>query len=855
MANNNSVVIDLLLQDAKFKLSIERAQDGVKDLKREVDKSNGAVDDLKNGFDKLKGGLGKVVDSVFSLKGALAAAASFIAFDKIIDAAIEADSAVQSVANSLRLSGEYSAEALAEVQTFAGQLQDMTGIGDDTTLSMISLAQSFGLNKDQAKDVVKVAADLSAATGQDLTTAVNNLSAAYNGQVGKLGKLNPALKELTEQQLKAGVALEILGAQFEGSAASKLQTFGGALDAAKGRFGDLIEEIGFLVTRNPAIIEAIRRLEGVIKGLIEIVANNADTIRKNLTTVLVESIRSFAKAARALLLFGEALTTVGKLLGIGGFADDAEKANTALEKQRGLVTDVVRGFVLMATGITEARKALLEIDSKTRDKIGIGIFGGGAGSADEEKKKIDETLTSLKNIRKELELVPFTNGSPLKSLTGDLKSLQSPADKFLAALNEIADTLEGLPSTIDLGAGKKGGGGGGGGDKWTVKGNAAEFGPGRELMADQLDPAKNLADEFDESINAIADNFVTEFGKVSKQIAGALFTNVLQGKEGARKFLGAAAGAITDVFAPGMGAAVAPFVEALTQGKEVVKAQVEAFAEALPELIDALVEAIPVFVQTLADNADEIIIALANGMPKVAAALAIALANPQLYLGVARELAKAAAEGLKYQIEQLRNAIGVAAEQIKAMPAIISEGFKVGMDQAAEKIKLAAGKFAEDVKTGAKKFVDDIVSEAGRFIDKLVEEIKGALPSFSGGGRSGGRGGLEEATGTDIPYVSVATGGLVTGAGNRDTVPAMLSPGELVLDRTTGPRLNAFLNEQTRGAAQQAPADSSLTLTLLAQIVDLLQRPMTVNTTAEVDGRTLADIVLELTRTNQRLTA
>ena len=97
----------------------------------------------------------------------------------------------------------------------------------------------------------------------------------------------------------------------------------------------------------------------------------------------------------------------------------------------------------------------------------------------------------------------------------------------------------------------------------------------------------------------------------------------MSGAEGAQKAVAGIAGAATEAFLPGFGQAATAFVDQLiTLGPEGAKAQIEAFVEALPEVIDVLAESIPVVAEVLAENADKIILALNRAIPLVAVELA-----------------------------------------------------------------------------------------------------------------------------------------------------------------------------------------------------------------------------------------
>ena len=584
---NNSVVIDLLLQDAKFKLSIDRATDSAKDLKKAVENVDSPVGRLRDGFKGLAGGIGGALDSVFSLKGALVGIAGAIAFDKIIGAAAEADAAIAGAANSLRLSGEYSKDAHIAVQDFASALQDTTGVGDDVALSMFSLAQSFGLSSKAAKDVVKAAADLSAATGVDLQTAVNNLSAAYNGNIGKLGKLNPALKDLTKEQLAAGAATKILADQFGGSAAAKLDTFAGALDAAKGRFGDIVEEIGFLVVRNSTVVESLKTVGDAFKILNTFLGKNSDGLKDLINKPIKGFLKELPNMIRSVGALGEAFLL---LIGVDPFTALTDSAKDTAET----FDDVASKSVEIADGILQIVQGYYNLKRIVgQNSALVQIF------APEEVEESKKQLEAIEAIRQKLA-DRSTKIAFADNISKDLKPAKTLIDDLADSFEDLASKIDKLPATIELDfkTSSPGGGGDGGRGPSTVKGNAGDFGP-----AKPAGPSDTFGGTDLDILQGFKDSFSKGLAEVGASTAKSFASNVLGGKEGARKFLGAAAAAAADAFLPGLGAVVGPFVEALTMGKEYVKAQVTAFAEALPELIDALVEAVPVFIEVLVDKA------------------------------------------------------------------------------------------------------------------------------------------------------------------------------------------------------------------------------------------------------------
>lgn len=152
------------------------------------------------------------------------------------------------------------------------------------------------------------------------------------------------------------------------------------------------------------------------------------------------------------------------------------------------------------------------------------------------------------------------------------------------------------------------------------------------------------------------------------------------------------------------------------------------------------------------------------------------------------------------------------------------------------------------VGTIGQKFVDVLLAPFDvlkKVVDSLKDSIEALNPAKALGGGGGGGGFIGKAK----SVLGLASGGIVTGTGTRDSVPALLTPGELVVDRTTGPRLNRFLDSMEGGGIGGGES-----LTLLSQIAESLQNPQAAQVQLVVDGNVLADQILDLSRNNARLT-
>lgn len=291
--------------------------------------------------------------------------------------------------------------------------------------------------------------------------------------------------------------------------------------------------------------------------------------------------------------------------------------------------------------------------------------------------------------------------------------------------------------------------------------------------------------------------------------AGAgVLNNVSRGAEGARNLVVTGAKTGINAFAPGLGDALEPLLQAFSQGPEATRAMVKEFAQALPDIIQGFIEAIPVFIEEMANQMPIIIERLAEKAPEIIKGLVKAM--PRVAIALALEMPK------------------VAIALIKELPNI------------------------------AVQFVTSLVKEAPRFITELIKEIGKGIGNIGGGILKGGGnilgdivGGVGDVLGGVGDFFGFATGGQIFAKNvpsgfSNDTFPAMLSSGELVVDRSTASGLRDFINRENAGGGD-------VNTSLLSQILSIVSAPITVDTSVQVNQKAFADIILQLNRQNQRL--
>lgn len=197
-----------------------------------------------------KGLIGSIANVTLAMQGLTGSLSTVIKFaqqmGKAINECTEAykgqviaeralDTAIQ---NNPFITGS-SSKALKE---FASEMQKVSNYGDEQLIPMMTNLVSLGRTESETMQIMAVAMDMSAGMGISLDTAITQLNATLNGSIGRLGQQNAELKGLTEEELRQGKAIEILGEKFKGLSSAtadtskQLQNIKGDFKEALGQF-------------------------------------------------------------------------------------------------------------------------------------------------------------------------------------------------------------------------------------------------------------------------------------------------------------------------------------------------------------------------------------------------------------------------------------------------------------------------------------------------------------------------------------------------------------------------------------------------------------------------------------------
>lgn len=217
--------------------------------------ANKAAEGIKVGFKDAFNQIGKGVAIGNLVSNAIQGVASSLGgfVSSSVAAAAENEDAINKLSQALRASGSFSKEAVSSFAAFGDELERTSLFSAEAALEQVAFAKSLGLTNTQARNLVQAGANLAATFGGTLEENVQKLGKSINGSTEKLAKFIPELKGLTEEQLKAGAAADIINAKFGGAAASQLDSYTGRVNTLSDAYGNLKEELGKFVTESEVV--------------------------------------------------------------------------------------------------------------------------------------------------------------------------------------------------------------------------------------------------------------------------------------------------------------------------------------------------------------------------------------------------------------------------------------------------------------------------------------------------------------------------------------------------------------------------------------------------------------------------
>jgi hypothetical protein len=457
----------------------------------------------------------------------------------------------------------------------------------------------------------------------------------------------------TEKLIRAAVDLSAVTGQ---DLNSSVQILGRSYDGTAGRLNELVPGVRNLTAAQLQSGAAIDYVAGRFKGAAEAAGNTyAGGIvkAKNASTISLRVLAPSSPRTQWFLRRSKGRATLFREL--SGLVD-RNKDSIRRFVNEGLIALIER-IPTLVSGLNLINKAFFGIQATINFvQRGIAYISGGFASllADNDAQKaeiakaVDEDLAALSKsfeesaqgyndrataIQKVVDTTQMVTDATVKSARAQVNATKSASD----ALENQTKVVEKLS-----------------------KAQREQY-----IQALQANPVGGLFGQVDAPKGATATDKAAGIAAGGAGLLG-------QGAAGAGKLLSGLAASAANTIIPGIGAAVGPIIDILSQGPDKVKAMVDQFIDALPDLVANIVESIPVLITEISDKLPELIQKLVDKAPEIINKLAAD--SPRLITSLSLQSPRIAIAFVTSLIDNAPTiAEGFAAAFIKEVPHIVEE--------------------------------------------------------------------------------------------------------------------------------------------------------------------------------------
>jgi hypothetical protein len=237
------------MADENAKIKIDTTVDN-KGLEKGLKSADKTVREFAKGFANQLSGIDSIMQAVAGGPVAVGQAAAEMAQSGVaeLNSYAEAWRATDEAARKLAYAAEsnpyLNGKAVGELQAFADEMEVATGLDGDMMLDAETRLAALGRDQEQITKILRTAADMDATGLMSFDEAVAELNSSYNGLACASVRLLPEIKSLTQEELAAGKAVDLLAAKVEGGAARAMGTAGGSVRAYEVAVDNLKKTIG-----------------------------------------------------------------------------------------------------------------------------------------------------------------------------------------------------------------------------------------------------------------------------------------------------------------------------------------------------------------------------------------------------------------------------------------------------------------------------------------------------------------------------------------------------------------------------------------------------------------------------------
>lgn len=641
--SRDDLLIAIQADTSSAKVGIESLTKAVEKLGATMEKSSQSGSKIESA---LTGMAGKVVvlNQAFELAGRVYG--QFI--KPVVDSVVafqNSQDAVNKLSGTLNLLGEKNIpQTVNQFVNLSNAIEDMIGVDDKAVLSMLSMAKASGLTNAQVEKLAKTAADFSVGAGIGFEQAFFALQKTLKGSALGLATFRPELKNLTEEQLKAGDAIDYISGKYQGYSQIIEKSFGmsvarasEAIDDLKKAFGGLVSDFipvqtaldsvtgvfsdfAKLIKMIPKDFGALSQIYQIVKNVVGIVIEQFDTMFEFISNgilVMVNGVLVMFNVMAGGIL--KAFADLQKGLAIIGLIDKSafQETEAAVKK---LVDDTIMRVLMVEKSLKGMARAGVEAGQKVAAATTAGA-GAGRPTVGGMAPMDPQYLRELETLRaKTIELQTAANSFGLTQreqiaarLDGELKILEAQRQQYLAKKQTAA------ASEIE-----------------------AQMAAKRQLAAGQIEAAPSRA--YESIAKAGQDAAAAISGKFSEglmgTVAGAvsaaqMVVDAIQGLIDAGPKLLQSIAKIFD--------SLADLPTALLDGMMAIDTALQKFIDKFPEAFARLMERLPTLIANILENLSKIGVTLQKAIIKAVPPFVTAFVkeSPRIAIAMAKGFAEA----------------------------------------------------------------------------------------------------------------------------------------------------------------------------------------------------------------------
>jgi hypothetical protein len=287
----------------------------VDDLKKKLDVGANEVEGFGGKLEKF----GKVAAAAFAAAAAAAAAYAGKLAIEGVKAAIEDEAAQLRLANALKNVTDVTDQQIKSIEEQILKTSLATGVADDELRPALQRLTVATKDVTKSQDLLKLALDISAATGKSVETVSNALAKAYEGNAGALSRLGVGISATEAKTLGFEGTVKQLSDTFGGAATTQANTFQGQINRLKVAFDEAKESVGAALLPtlqnllnyfiNTVIPKFIEFKNAAIQPVTDAIERNKESL-----TTLYNIIRNYVVPI-IIGGFGDSLQFIGKIAG------------------------------------------------------------------------------------------------------------------------------------------------------------------------------------------------------------------------------------------------------------------------------------------------------------------------------------------------------------------------------------------------------------------------------------------------------------------------------------------------------------------------------------------------------------